>query len=192
MTANITLSDLQLISDEPRLNHRRVAERLGTRQQEIARLIERNRAEMEMHGGVCVTVTQTSVKGGRPGQEFWLNEPQILLLCMFSRTEAAALVRQEVINVYMAYRKRLPPHQSAEGGGEVMKALLDGIKAREELIMANQRLKRCADKTEYVRILIRETALNDNDIADKMKDVLGGYIPEWVAWQRRQIVEGGQ
>ncbi len=35
-------------------------------------------------------------------------------------------------------------------------------------------------------ILIENTGLSNEEIADQMEDVLGERIPEWVAWQRRK------
>ena len=53
----------------------------------------------------CATVAQTSPKGGRPTLEYWLNEAQALLVCMFSRTDQAARVRRELVEVFMAWRR---------------------------------------------------------------------------------------
>lgn len=105
-----TLSPKELntqVNHEPRLYDLRLAERLGfERPRDIRKMIERNRAELEGYGEICATVAQnTDPRGrGRPGTEYYLNEGQSLLLCMFSRTEKAAEVRKEVIEVYMAYR----------------------------------------------------------------------------------------
>lgn len=100
-------SDLKTINidDDPRVAHTAIASRLGTRPQETARLIERNRAELEAYGEVCVTVTQTSERGGRPGREYWLNEGQSLVICALSRTPLAADIRRQVIQVYMDWRR---------------------------------------------------------------------------------------
>lgn len=72
---------------------------------DIRRTIEANRAELERYGEVFARRPKTGPKGGRPATEYWLNEPQAILICMFSRTDAAADVREEVIKVYMAYRR---------------------------------------------------------------------------------------
>ncbi|WP_237905007.1 hypothetical protein [Azospirillum brasilense] len=90
---------------EPRIVHTVIADCLGTRPQEVARLIERNRAELETYGEVCVTATQTTDKGGRPGKAYYLNEGQALVICALSRTPQAALVRRQIIEVFLAYRR---------------------------------------------------------------------------------------
>lgn len=102
----LSLEDLNTtINHEPRVSHLRIAELLGTRQQETARLIERNRTELEGYGEVCVTLTQTSAKGGRPGREYWLTEGQALVVCALSRTPVAAAVRRALIEAFLAYRR---------------------------------------------------------------------------------------
>lgn len=60
--------------------------------------------ELVSHGEVFSVVEKTSPLGGRPGTEFWLNEPQSLLICMFARTDRAAEARTEIIRVFMAWR----------------------------------------------------------------------------------------
>lgn len=50
-------------------------------------------------------VTSDTGKRGSKPKVYYLNEEQALLVCMFSRTERAAAVRKEVIEVYMAYRR---------------------------------------------------------------------------------------
>jgi hypothetical protein len=55
----------------------------------------------------AVSLNPTAVKraGGRSGTAFLLNEPQALLICMFARTERAAAVRDQMIEVFMAWRR---------------------------------------------------------------------------------------
>lgn len=102
MTNGITLHDLKTIQNEPRLHDLLVAERLGfARPRSIRKLIEANKSEIESHGSLA------TARGKSRGQEFteyYLNEAQTLLLCMFSRTQKAAEVRKAVIEVYQAYR----------------------------------------------------------------------------------------
>ncbi len=104
----LSLSDLDTANDDdPRILDLRIAERLGfDRPRDIRKLVERNRAELEAYGEFCATVAQNSDSQGRgrPGTDYWLNEPQVLLVCMLSRTPAAAAVRREVIRVFMAWR----------------------------------------------------------------------------------------
>lgn len=106
MTLSITATDLNMLDDEPRLLDLRLAEALGFAQtRDVRKLIDRNKGELASYGEVCATVAQTSPAGGRPGLEYWLNEAQALLVCMFSRTDQAARVRRELVEVFMAWRR---------------------------------------------------------------------------------------
>lgn len=105
----ITSSDLNTDYAEPRVGHPHLATALGLpRQQELQRLIERNRSEFERYGEVCVTAAQTSEKGGRPGKILWLNEGQCILAAVRSEAPRAAEVRHQVITVFMEYRNGKP------------------------------------------------------------------------------------
>lgn len=108
MNAHVSVSDLKLLDTEPRVQDLTIAEALEFAQpRDIRKLIDRNRAELAHHGEICATVAQNyDAQGrGRPGNEYWLNEPQSLLICMFSRTDKAAGVRAEIIQVFMAWRR---------------------------------------------------------------------------------------
>ena len=108
MTREILIADLQPIRGEPRIRDIKIGEALGfDRANSVRVLIKRNMAELLDYG----TVHQIDALVRRPqggtvaGCEFWLNEPQTILLCMFSNTPAAAAVRKQVIDVFMAWRQ---------------------------------------------------------------------------------------
>jgi hypothetical protein len=80
-----------------------LAEQLGfERPRDIRKLIERNLPELERYGK-CATASHKPDRGF-DATEYWLNEPQAVLICVLSKTLRAADVRQEVIEVFMAYR----------------------------------------------------------------------------------------
>ncbi len=101
----LSVADLNTtIPEEPRVLDVRIGARLGmTRHTNIRQIIEANRSELERYGVICTSSVQNPGRG-RPSTEYWLNEAQTILLCMLSRTEAAAAVRQEVIGAFLAYR----------------------------------------------------------------------------------------
>lgn len=128
MNAHISENDLKLLDTEPRVHDLRLAEALGfERPRSIRDLIKRNHDELSKYGEVFATVAKTSHseggglphagallphgaakssrERGRPGTEFWLNEPQSVLVCMLSRTDKAAEVRAEIIEVFLAWRR---------------------------------------------------------------------------------------
>jgi hypothetical protein len=123
MTALFSLSDLNPEFDgEPRLRDLTIADRLGyERPRDIRKLIERNKEEIESHGALARHHGAPIISGkGREMdvEEYWLNEAQCLLVCMFSRTAIAAEVRRAVIEVFMAWRRgELPPHDRAQLNG---------------------------------------------------------------------------
>jgi hypothetical protein len=113
MTALFALSNLNAALDgEPRLQDLLVGERLGYKNPtDIRQVIGRHRVELEIYGGLP-QVEKKPVAGsfgGRPRKEYWLNEGQCILVCMFSRTERAEMVRRAVIEVFLAWRRGVAP-----------------------------------------------------------------------------------
>lgn len=101
------------VDREPRILDLALASLLGfERPRAIRQLIHRNKAELEGFGSLPYRAglnlphgVANSKRGrGRPSSECWLNEPQALLLCMFSNTPNAAAVRKQVIKVFMDWR----------------------------------------------------------------------------------------
>lgn len=108
MNAHVTISDLKLLDTEPRVQDLRLGEALGFGEPiDIRKLIRRNTDELQKHGGFFATVAKNGdpMGRGRPGEEYWLNEPQSILICMFARTDKAADIRREIIEVFMAWRR---------------------------------------------------------------------------------------
>jgi len=116
MTA-LSLSDLRVFtSSEPRIHDLRLAAVLGmANPYKIRELIVSNNEELSEHGEVSPRRGETSSLGGRPGTEYWLNEPQALLICMFSRTPKAAAVRKALIDLFLAWRRGETPPSPAQG-----------------------------------------------------------------------------
>jgi hypothetical protein len=100
--------DLRVIDGDARVLDLRLAERLGfERSYVIRQLIDRNADELRRYGELIVRTVQT-IGPGRPGQEYWLNEAQLILVSMKSDTNRAADVREEVIKVFLAWRHGTP------------------------------------------------------------------------------------
>ncbi|MFD2677658.1 phage antirepressor KilAC domain-containing protein [Camelimonas lactis] len=110
--AIITLHE---IDGQPLVHDENLARELGySEPRMIRKLILRNVAELQGYGVLCRRVTKSSdpLGRGRPRNEFYLNEEQALLLCMFSEAEKAVAIRREIIAVYQAWRKgHLKPDQ---------------------------------------------------------------------------------
>lgn len=106
--SHLTINDLQVIEDEPRIKDIVLGERLGLKNtRDFKNVIDRNIQELKEYGALSSQTTTERVGCvNRKITSYYLNEAQALLLCMFSRTAKAAQVRKELIDVYMAYRTR--------------------------------------------------------------------------------------
>lgn len=103
----LTTADLRVFESEPRVKDLRLGEVLGyTKPINLRKVIKRNAAELKTHGELSFRGGNSISGKGRvmPEVEFHLNEAQAILVCMFARTTAAAEVRRQVINVFLAYR----------------------------------------------------------------------------------------
>jgi hypothetical protein len=138
--------DLAVIEGDegPRVQDIRLAEMLELgRARDIRQLIERNREELERHGPLrCHTaMAERPQGGGRVATEYWLNEPQAILLCMKSNAPRAEDVRSEIIAVFQAWRHgKLHPVQppiTLEAIGELFDAKLQPVHQEIAAIKGN-------------------------------------------------------
>lgn len=115
MTQHISPTDLKLIDTQPRVMDLTLARTLQLSDpHKIRNLIKRNADELTRYGEVSAMVAETSTAGGRPSLAYWLNEPQSVLVCMFSDGPRAADARQEIISVFMDWRARQPAQPTPE------------------------------------------------------------------------------
>lgn len=102
----LTLSDLSLMANEPRVRDVRLGEVLGFgRAERVRDVVARHKGELLSHGSLPQVAVNPGPKGGRPTSEYYLNEAQALLVCMFARTAKAAEIRKQVIEVFLAWRR---------------------------------------------------------------------------------------
>lgn len=102
----LTVANIQQIGREARVRDITLAHALGfERATSIRVLISRNSTELQAYGGLHQIDANRSDKGGRPTRDYWLNEPQALLLCMFARTPQASETRKQIIEVFTAWRR---------------------------------------------------------------------------------------
>ena len=102
----LTLSDLSVMANEPRVTHVRLSEVLDYAEDRYVRqLISRNSVELLTHGVLLQTDAKPTAQGGRPAKTYHLNEAQALLVCLFARTAKAVEIRRQVIEVFLAWRR---------------------------------------------------------------------------------------
>ena len=141
---SLSVSDLntEISKDEPRIRDVRLGERLNmSRSRDVRKIIERNVPELETHGPLA---TRRRKSRGQEYAEYWLNEAQALLLCMFARTQRAAEVRKEVIAVYMAVRRG--EVSTAAGVSRMLAHKVAGLERGMDLILHS--LKDCAHRMD--------------------------------------------
>ena len=154
MPTDLALSNLTIHHGEPRVADLDLAAKLGMADpHDIRRLINRNSAELGGYGELSGMVPEKPSQG-RPGRTYLLNEPQALLVCMFARTERAAEVRRQVIEVFRAYRQGLLPPPAAAASIEDrlarLEAALSGQSRGYASDLADELERRLADDGEIV------------------------------------------
>jgi len=98
-----TITDINAdIDNEPRVQDICLAGALGfARPRVIRELVTRNKEELNTYGSLAARHGKSR---GQSFTEYFLNEGQALLICMFAKTVAAAVVRKALIDVFMEYR----------------------------------------------------------------------------------------
>ena len=120
-----------------------IAEWLGLQQiRDIRAVIERNREELERHGGLRFETANPSDKGGRPGTEYWLTFEQAMVICTLSRTPRAEDVRTIMIQVFgkvargeIAKAPRMENHKLERFAAEIVAPILEHQKNAKGLLV---------------------------------------------------------
>lgn len=100
----IPASAIADIDGEPRIRDLTLADYLGlVKAHDVRAMIVRNWSELSLHGNFPHRAEKSEGRG-RPGTAYYLNEGQALVICALSRTEKAAEIRKQIIDVFRAYR----------------------------------------------------------------------------------------
>jgi hypothetical protein len=92
---------------EPRIRDLDLAERLGTpKPLRIRELIKSNLDKLQAHGVLRLERKTSGVQGGRPTEEYWLNEEQVYRVCMWSEAPKADHVQYLMAKVFRAYQHK--------------------------------------------------------------------------------------
>jgi len=100
-------------TQEPLILDLDLAERLGFTVKISIRVLIRKLIKRGTLKGVFIAPIKTSEKGGRPGNAFYLTEKQALIVISHAETQIADLLLEEVIDLYLAYKRGqlTPPPQ---------------------------------------------------------------------------------
>ena len=141
----------------------------------IRQLIERNLSELERYG-TCHTAWQ--VIRGNETTEYWLTEPQALLIAMRSDAPRAADCRAEIVAVFMAYR---------HGGLVPAAKLLAQILSKQDeqgkiLTEVKKNTERTDSNVIQMRAKLDQTYDRVNDALPRRRDFTAetGRIWDWV------------
>lgn len=105
MTASVTL---QLVNDEMRIHDLELAAKLRySRRTKIRDLIKRHADELARYGVIATVETNSEVAGGRPFEEFYLNEGQAIRIATLADTLDTAEVCGMVVKAYAEHRHSL-------------------------------------------------------------------------------------
>lgn len=102
-TTNTAITLHHDIDAEARIHDEELGRRLGyKRPYAVRQLITRNESELSRYGALP---TRRGQSRGPKSEHYYLNEGQALLIVTKADTPIAADIRQEVIEVYMAFRR---------------------------------------------------------------------------------------
>lgn len=136
------IAAIQDIDGEPRMRDLDIAEALGfEKHYNIRKLIYRHLIALSAFGEVFSMVEKTSSRGGRPGEEYWLNEKQALFICTKSEVQNAIDITIQMIEVFTAYRhgQLPPPREEAKSKQDAqIESILEGDSFHDRLALIRE------------------------------------------------------
>ena len=142
---------------------------------------------------------------GGPQKMTTINESGLYSLIFSSRKAAAKRFKKWVTGDVLPTIRRtgqygervfLPPERteqqvtmSVDEYSILQGRIIEGQSRIVEFLEREARRKDVETYREVARAYIEETALTDEEIAEKLESVLGQYLPEWVAWRRRCLAD---
>lgn len=116
----LTTADLRILDGEPRILDLRLAERLGyARPGKIRDLIRRNLDELTRYGDLRPESGCVPTIKGILTKDYYLNERQAILATMWSDAPEAADGRQEIVAVFVAWRRGELGHRAPEAAPSI-------------------------------------------------------------------------
>jgi phage regulator Rha-like protein len=140
--------DLIVIDQEPRIDSRLMADRLGIQHRSFFRMISKHESIVKEFGLLRFEIAEA--EGGRPQKYTFLNEDQsIFILTLSKNTDQVVSLKKDLTKEFSRYRAIVLKEARAfrrQGRLEWQQARLEGKIERRELTDAIKRLKELADE----------------------------------------------
>lgn len=112
---------IKIVSSEPKVSHRVIAENTNNEQRAINQLIRENLLDFQEFGEVEVVETRVQTAGGMQGQKtYWLNEQQATLLMTYLRnSEVVKTFKKNLVKAFFMMKEKLENPNIHELSGRV-------------------------------------------------------------------------
>ncbi len=186
MSSIFSLDDLNTtIDNTPRIQDYLLGEKLGfSRPIKIREIIARNLEELGGFGSISQLRVMVNIGSGaqREVDEYWLNESQALLICMFSRTKNAAKVRHALVEVYLEWRAQ---PKSEDGDRQPERSASDESSTKVDIktytaLLREARLVYGAMGADQLWKKLPVPGVDMNSADDKFTHTTGEYSPDEV------------
>ncbi|WP_085090269.1 hypothetical protein [Azospirillum oryzae] len=119
---------------------------------------------------------------------YWLNEGQVLVICMLSRTPQAAQVRKEVIEVFMAYRRGLLTGEIAQVANDAPRrgrppGLSVDLPEKARLVWAYMEPRLSAES--WMPIALSDVAAGSGVRYSSVSTVVNALVDRKLLWRRK-------
>lgn len=141
---------IQIVSSEPKVSHRIIAENTDNKQININKLINANLSDFQEFGEVEVVETRVQTAGGEQLQKtFWLNEAQATLLMTYLRnSEVVKTFKKNLVKAFFMMKEKLENPNIHELSGRVGGLTRSNNDLRRELDKWKKKSKRRFENLE--------------------------------------------
>lgn len=141
---------IKIVSSEPKVSHRVIAENTNNEQRAINQLIRENLLDFQEFGEVEVVETRVQTAGGMQEQKtYWLNEQQATLLMTYLRnSEVVKTFKKNLVKAFFMMKEKLENPNIHELSGRVGGLTKANNELRKELDKWKKKSKRRFENLE--------------------------------------------
>lgn len=141
---------IQIVSSQPKVSHRVIAENTNNEQRSIRLLIDNNLSDFQEFGEVEIVETRVQTKGGIQEQKtFWLNEAQATLLMTYLRnSEVVKIFKKNLVKAFFMMKEKLENPNIQQLSGRVGGLTKANNDLRKELDKWKKKSKRRFENLE--------------------------------------------